>query len=57
MCVCIYIYIYIYTHVGGLKSLYDDVISIVDDVFNQRDPSTATLMEKVCESQGDPVEK
>ena len=28
-----------------LKSLYDDIISVVDDVFDQWDPSTATLEE------------
>ena len=27
---------------GVLKSLYDDIISIVDDLFGQRDASTAT---------------
>ena len=27
---------------------YDDVISAVDDLFDQWDPSTATLMEEVC---------
>ena len=32
---------------GRLKSLYDDVISAVDDFFYQWDPSSATLMEKV----------
>ena len=30
-----------------LKSSYDDVISVVDDFFDQWDPSTATSMEEV----------
>ena len=29
-----------------MKSLYDDVISSVDEFFEERDPSTATLMEE-----------
>ena len=46
----IYIYIYIYIYIiyeGGLKSSYDEVISSVDNFFDQWDPSTATLMEEV----------
>ena len=33
---------------SGLKSSYDDVISAVDDFFDQSDASTAMLMEEVC---------
>ena len=36
---------------GGLKSSYD-VISGVDNFFIKLDPSTVTLMEKMCEKQG-----
>ena len=31
-----------------LKSSYDDFISVVDNFFDQRDPSTATPAEDVC---------
>ena len=38
---------------SGLKSSYNEVISAVDDFFfDQCDPSTATLMEEVCDLQG-----
>ena len=48
ICVCVYIYIYVYSYLDWLmKNSYDDVISTVDDIFDQRDSSTATLMEKV----------
>ena len=30
----------------GLKGSYEDIISAVDDFFDQWDPSTATLMEE-----------
>ena len=36
---------------GVLKILYND-ISVADNFFDQWDPSTATLMEIVCGSQG-----
>ena len=35
------------SHVNGLKSSYDDVISAVDDFFDQWDPSSATQLEEV----------
>ena len=38
---------------GVQKSLYDDIISFVDDFFVQRDPSTATLMEEISGLQGE----
>ena len=41
---------------GGLKSSYNDIRSAVDDIFDHWDPSTATLMEKVCGAQGSYVE-
>ena len=31
-----------------LKSSYDNVISVVDDFFEQCDPQTAIQMEEVC---------
>ena len=31
---------------GGVKSLYDDVISVVDNIFYQWDTSTVTLIKK-----------
>ena len=34
---------------GELKSLYDDIISAVDDFFDQWDLSTATPMKEECE--------
>ena len=37
---------------GGLKSLYDNVISVVDDFFDQWDPSAATQIKVVCGLQG-----
>ena len=37
-----------YLNKHGLKHLYDDIISAVDDFFNQWDPSTATAMKEVC---------
>ena len=40
---------------GGLKSLYDDIISAVDDFLVQWDPRMATSMEKECGVQGDYV--
>ena len=43
MCVCVY--------EGGLKSSYDDIISVVGDFFNQWDTNTATPMEEVYEQQ------
>ena len=43
----IYIYIYIYIYEGGLKNPYE-VISAVDDFFDQWDQSTATPIEEVC---------
>ena len=36
----------------GQKISYNDIISAVDDFFDERDPSTATLMEEVCGLQG-----
>ena len=36
---------------GGLKSSYDDIISVVDDFFDQWDPSTATQIEEICGRQ------
>ena len=43
---------------SGLKSSYDDIISAVDDIFDQWYPSTSTLMEEVYEAQeGRNVEK
>ena len=40
-----------FTRVGWkvyrLKSLYDEIISVVDDFFERWDPNTATPMEKV----------
>ena len=36
----------------GLKSTYNDVISSVEDFFDQLDPSTATQMEEACGLQG-----
>ena len=41
----------------GMKILYDDIISTVDDFFEKWDPSTATLIEKMCRPQKDYVEK
>ena len=35
----------------GRKVSYDNIISTVDDFLDQRDPSTATPMEEVCELQ------
>ena len=36
----------------GLKSSHDDIIiSAVDDIFYQWDPSTATWMKEVCDQQ------
>ena len=32
---------------SGLKSSYDDVISVVDDIFDKQDPSSATVMGEV----------
>ena len=32
---------------SGLKSSFDDIISAVDDFFDQWDPSTVTLMEEI----------
>ena len=43
--------------VNRLKSSYDDVISAVDDFFDQWDPSIVTLMEEVCGLQGNNIEK
>ena len=34
---------------GGLKCLYNDIISAGDDFFERWDSSTATPMEEVCE--------
>ena len=70
MCVCTHththththIYIYIYIHmkvvwkVNVLKSSYYDVISAVDDSFDQWDPSIAAPIEKMCECKEDIVE-
>ena len=36
----------------GWRSSYDDVISAVEYLFDQLDPSTATQMEEVCWPQG-----
>ena len=36
----------------GLKNSYDDIISAVDDFFDQWGPSTATPIEEVCKPQG-----
>ena len=36
-----------------MKSSYDDVRAVVDDIFDQWNPSTATPMEEVSGSQGD----
>ena len=56
----IYIYIYIYLHVYiyiymrlgwkfyELKSSLDDFIFVVDNLFDQWDPSTASLIQKMC---------
>ena len=49
----IYIYIYIYIHRGELKSSYDDVTPVVDDIFDQCDPSTAKPTAEVCGLQGE----
>ena len=40
---------FIHTHIyeGGMKSSYDDVISAVDDCYDQWDPSTVTPTEEV----------
>ena len=38
---------------GGLKSTYDDVISAVDNYFDQWDPSTATPIVEVCRLLGE----
>ena len=35
-----------------LKTSYDDVISAVDDFFEQWNPSTATPIEEECVPQG-----
>ena len=40
-----------YMYKDGLKSSYDDLVSAVD-IFDQWNPSTATLMEEVCGLQG-----
>ena len=40
------------TYKGGLKSSYDEVISAVDDFFDQWDPRTMTPIEEVCGLQG-----
>ncbi len=37
---------------GWLKSSYEEIISAVDDFFDQWDPNTVTLMQEVCEPQG-----
>ena len=41
-----------FTRVGWkihkLKSLYDGVISVVDEIFDQWDPSVAAPTENVC---------
>ena len=34
------------------ESAYDDVISVVDDLFDKCNPSTATPMKEVCGPQG-----
>ena len=60
---CLYTYIHTYMHSwiliykGGLKGSYDDVISGGDDFFDQWDPSTATVMEKVYEMLGGTILK
>ena len=38
---------------SGPKSSYGDVIAVVDDFFDQWDPSSATPLEDVCELLGD----
>ena len=38
---------------GGLKSSYNDVISVGDDFFDQRDPSTGKPMKGVCGPQAE----
>ena len=38
-------------YASGIESLLADVISAVDDFFDQWNPSTATLIEEVCGSQ------
>ena len=37
----------------GCADSYDDAISTVDDFFDQQDTCYATLMEDVCELQGE----
>ena len=37
---------------GGLKSSYDDVVSVSNVLFGQWDPSTKTPIEKVHGPQG-----
>ena len=44
----IYTILKIVMYKGRLESSYDDIIPAVDDFFDQKDPSTATLMEEVC---------
>ena len=44
-------YIHYALYEGGLKSSYDDVISAIDNFFNQRDLSPTTPVEVECEPQ------
>ena len=48
MCVCEYVHIY----KGRLKNSYYDIISAVDNFFDQWNPSTSTPMLEVCGLQG-----
>ena len=41
----------------GLKKLYDDIWPAVDDIFDQWDPTTATLGKKCVGCKGDYIEK
>ena len=44
--------LYLYTFEDGLKSSYDDVISSIDDFFDQQYPITPKPMEEVYGLQG-----
>ena len=48
----IYIHTHTHTHEGGLKCSDNEVISAIDNLFDQWDLNTAILMEEMCELEG-----